>query len=208
MAQRFGKSLVVALLFFSGKLFCQERNIELLTQLADSLISSFVSEQLAKPPSLCIVQPANSESSHNWFTQERLIYVLGMAGKKVFLSGPDVAKPDSQDGFLIEFVTRELAILYGEPRQGSAALTRTAKVGLSLLLLNRRNGEVLWHGALTGKKTDNVQSNQLPAIEDESIAFTRGVKSVPSNSVKLAQPLAVSVAAGVVIFLFYSLRSR
>lgn len=79
---------------------------------------------------------------------------------------------------------------------------------LFLRLVNEFSGKVLWSGMSEKTGSEWIQEDDVPNVENHNIPFTRGKYASRSKSIGLFQPLLVSTAAGVIVYLFYALRSR
>jgi len=207
VVERFSKFFVIILLFFTSDLWAQATNIEMLTQLADSLIDSFMAAQLSESSSSVLLRKGDPGNASNWFLQDRFVEACQNRNQKVFISEGEKEAP-WQDGYLLQFNGLDVGTAYDNFKENPKRLRRSVTIKMAVLLARPLSGEVMWRGNLAGQHADLIDADQINAVENDNIPFTVGVRETKSKSVKLVQPVAVSATAGLVIFLFYSLRSR
>lgn len=201
---------------FSNNCFSKEpTNFEFLTSLADSLLESATKEYVSDVEKRAIVRSLDVNDKANWFIENRLVEVLKRNGvRTIYLALENDVQPEIEPDSLVsilEFKLLHLKIEYHEltkQQNSGEKIQRVGKAGLFLRIINKPSGKILWSDNLEGTKSDWIPINNKSIVENKEIHFTKGKTIRKSNSIKLVQPLIISSAAGVIVYLFYSLRSR
>jgi len=194
-------------LLFSGNLWAQATNLELLTQLADSLVGSFLAREVGETSLSVLLEKSDATNGSNWFLEARLVDACQRRNHTVFISGAENST-HPVDAYLLRFNGLDVGASYTDLHNDPTHLRRKAAVKMAVILSRVRSGEVLWQGNLAAHHSDRINRKQVEALENSNIPFTVGSRERQSKPVRWVQPVAVSATAGLVIFLFYSLRSR
>lgn len=205
--------LLIVPFFASGVAAQQTTNYQLLVALTDSLLHRFVVENIAGLEGDIVIRSFDSGGRENWFFEDRVIQQLQHTGKTVYVERQNDSAPVKINNtwtWSLEYKILRLGIRYKDiGNTGDAALVRRiGHAGFTLRLIAERSGKVEWSGELQGEKKDHVMNKNRVALEDETIHFTVGKGIAPQRRLGLFKPLLISGAAGVIVFLFFSLRSR
>ncbi len=200
----------MASVFFATSLRAQDvSNTDFLTLLADSLLSEFVDGNLdSKNGTRVRIQAMDADNPSSWFLQDRLLEALKRKKFEVYVSpAVDTSTAIGSDYFL-KFNALRFAIHYEDFIEESPySVRRRARAEFSMLLLDGRTGRVLWSGATEGRKSDVIAEDSIKSMENENMSFSIGTRASGSGP-SFVKPLLVASTAGVVVFLFYSIRSR
>jgi hypothetical protein len=203
-------------------LFCANRssaevtdNLQFLTLLTDSLIESQISGIFSDSEGKILIRAVQPNERLDWFFESRLVEVLKQQKADfIYVDGRVIengAMVEDDDLKVIEYRVLKLGIEYFEDPQKSMGLDklgRKAVVSFFLKVLEPASGKVLLSQELAGAKAGWYDWDDRRRIEDPNVSFTKGVfygKNGPSKSV---QALLLTGVSGVIVFLFYSLRSR
>ncbi len=180
----------------------------------DELISN--TELLHKVIEKSIVQledvlPSNADVSleiqfadYDWFIRHRAIKVLGDLGYNVRGNNENY-----QDGhYKVELGVEQLGIRYDNVRKRSIfrsrTMTRHADVAFSLRISGDGRERVI---RISEYVSDEIAYNKHREVENSALPFTQA--NVPDGSFteRLLGPAVIVGATGVVIYLFFSVRS-
>ncbi len=195
-------------LAFSSEVCAQTpNNLQVLSALLDSLIATVKVPGDSAVDEL-FVSSLDSGNRANWLFEERLQSRWEATASRTYLSG--YARENDGAGrrrWLLEFRPLQLGITY---RNGTGAgnLRRGAKVVIYLALLEMPERGVLWSGELRGETSDIVAADAVASLENRTVAFTKGVMQNQRGPGKLLPAFLVTAAAGSIVYLFYSVRSR
>jgi hypothetical protein len=109
---------------------------------------------------------------------------------------------------VVEFKLMEIGIDYLRQNRGAEVIGRKAYVHFWGRVRLRATGRILYNGALQASKSDWIAAENRQVFENPDIEFTVGKIQTVKRDGGVLQPLAVVVVTGVVVYLFYSLRSR
>jgi hypothetical protein len=190
-------------------------NYELLTSMTDSLITEIA---MAIPASVNRVTlrdwkgedgsdiPSGWTHPASWFLENRLTEILKARHFEVFLNDEYLQPGQPADSSaVVDFRLLDIGIEYGNSREG--LVLRKAHVSLLGRLMVSATGRIAYNGTLQANKSDWVTLADKQLYENPNIEFTIG-KAVQTRGGGILQPLIVTVVTGVVVYLFYALRSR
>jgi len=206
--------LLLIIPFFASDVAAQQTtNYQLLVALTDSLLHNFVVENIAELEGDIVIRSLDSDGQENWFFEDRVIQQLQHTGKTVYVerqNASPLVKVNGNWTWSLEYKILHLGIRYEDVGDtGDTALVgRIGRAGFTLRVIAERSGKVEWSGELKGEKKDHVTNKNRVELEDETIHFTVGKGIAPQRRLGLFKPLLISGAAGVIVFLFFSLRSR
>lgn len=107
--------------------------------------------------------------------------------------------------------TAEVGVTYGEPfSEGyfSARKTeRTVELAIRLTVAQNANGKILWAGTKKSSFSDTVNVDEISKLRESSKRIAIG--AMPDRSVleRFFEPLIIVGAAGVAVYLFFTIRS-
>ncbi len=210
-SHRLSRVMLLFVAFCSNQLVAQQAtNFEMLTSLVDSTLQGALGNVAVQDE--CVHTLAlDAAGDSNWFIDARLSEIFSRAG--IFVRIPErvsehreIVKSDSCR-ILLEYKVLSLGIQYSGQRT-AAILTRTAGIRIYLRTISVVNGEVGISKTIEASKSDQVAQDSILELEDKSIPFTKGETRLHEGGIKIIRPLVVSVASGIIVYLFYSLRSR
>ncbi len=192
-------------------------NYEVLAALTDSLLAEisgaippFVSQVVIREWRFDSdsVQASRRDGS-NWFLESRIVDILKTRDLAVYVdSGFQPVERADDSTAVVEFKLMEIGINYFSQNRGAEVLGRKAYVHFLGRVRLRATGRILYNGALQASKSDWIAAENKPVFENPDIEFTVGKVQTLKREGGILQPLAVVVVTGVVVYLFYSLRSR
>ncbi|MDZ7345097.1 MAG: hypothetical protein ONA90_11360 [candidate division KSB1 bacterium] len=171
-------------------------------RLAEQLPDDRIAAIFVKPP------PADGRLEERFFFN-RLVSVLSDS-----FSLPIVAEPvDSATTLAIAFNIQLCEILYRPaPKRGflrRPLWQRHARVFVELSAYDLTTRKVRVQKILEESSMDIVSQKSLPVLEDSNLPFTVGRwKQENGASLHWMEAALITAASGVIVYLFYSLRSR
>jgi hypothetical protein len=85
---------------------------------------------------------------------------------------------------------------------------RSANVIVELGAQNASTRQVRFQKIFSESAADTLAKNYLPRLEEQNLPFTIGRRENREENSGWLEPILITSATGVVIYLFYSLRSR
>jgi hypothetical protein len=211
-------SLHVFFLSLSTPVLAQTKsNYEVLAALTDSLLAEisgaippFVNQVVIREWRFDrdSVQVSRRDGS-NWFLESRIVDILKTRDLAVYVdSGFQQVEHAADSTAVVEFKLMEIGIDYLRQNRGAEVIGRKAYVHFWGRVRLRATGRILYNGALQASKSDWIAAENRQVFENPDIEFTVGKIQTVKRDGGVLQPLAVVVVTGVVVYLFYSLRSR
>ncbi len=207
--------IYLILSFPNGSLAQEATNLQLLSNLADSLLRPVIQENVTQGIETVALRNLAAKHEDAWFFEQRITASLKAAGVRSILLatyvGDSLRLP--QPSLILEYRPLGLSIQYQAlsrtNHQGTDRylVSRTGSVDLYLRIVSYPSGALVWDGEVAGRQTDSVSSDNLEELEQPEIAFTKG-QLQPVEDNRLVQALVVSVVTGAIVYLFYALRSR
>lgn len=200
---------LAALLSFSGSLFSQPSdNLQFLTRLSDGLITRIVNHHV-NPGIDVVISSLEKTNPNNWFIEDRLVAALTAPDRTIYLN-PERATAVLKDSAAvrIEYRLQSMGVKYQDSSESPAMMRRKGHLNLFLRIIGVPSGGVTWSGNLDSTDTQLLRAEDISGIENQSIPFTVGQMVDDKEHASILQPLLVSVATGVIVYLFYALRSR
>ncbi|MFQ5602016.1 MAG: hypothetical protein ACE5HS_01960 [bacterium] len=186
-------------------------NYQLLARLADSLLEEVAQNQLGDTTNVVAIRSLNSNDSLNWFIEDRLAGVLQKNNVHKIILQQDADLPDSAK-IIFEFMLLSIQINYAESdEQGLTKeddLYRTGKLILFVRMLRAETGEIMWSGNREKAISDWISAKSVPTLENPNLPFTKGKFTRSERENSLIKPLLITGVTGLIVYLFYALRSR
>lgn len=105
----------------------------------------------------------------------------------------------------------EVTVSYGQPFSEGFLSTRKSErlVGVKLRLTATKNPErkILWAGTTSKSFSDTVSIDEIPKLQHSSEHIAKGVIPQRSMMERLIEPFIIVTAAGVAVYLFFTIRS-
>ena len=185
-------------------------NYDFLSEITDSLIEKSLADYFKKP-GLVIVNAIN-QSDDNWFVEDRLLKTLIGYECQVYNQGTiqDFVNTSNQPVLKIDYKIINLGISYVADFSSNPerTLKRTATVNIYLKIHNQDTGQIIYNKQSMESKSDWISPDNISKLENENISFTRGVIIQTPASTKIFKAITISAATGIIVYLFYALRSR
>jgi hypothetical protein len=179
-------------------------NLHVLLQLFDR-VAYRVAEQIARDGSTAIwVQPPANERPEERFFFSRLVTILNDT-----LPAPIFTEPaDSLQNFVLRYGLSRCELVY---RPVSGRRSQWQRVASILIEIGGREAvsrQVRLQKIWAESAVDTVAEKSLASLEDAALPFTVGKWQRPPRGFRWLEPVLITSATGVVVYLFYALRSR
>ncbi len=170
------------------------------------LIGDATADMLARvklPDTLALVVPPGDDA---WVARQGIAGALRKRGVAVF------ERADSQAvryRLEIEGLTLNVRYLsqYREGLFGARKVVRRVTAGCSSLLTNTATHEVLSSGVLAREAVDTVAADEIPALETAGLPRSRAEVPPEQFIDRVVEPFVIIGATGLVVFLFFHIRS-
>lgn len=182
-------------------------NLSFLEELTNKLLRKWVLEQNLPRDQLILLKRISPQSIEDWFLENRFLCVLKEQNYHRVRLGSQ-----SPEGIVIEFKIIKLGIDY--PRiirsglWGNREVERRGEVKVALKLYRAGQGEVMWAGVIGGSEGDRVPLNMVKNLENKGFSFTQAPLPCGGGFSRILEPAVVLGVTGVVIYLFFSIRSK
>ncbi len=147
-------------------------------------------------------------SRDDWFIESRLNEILKDRNYEIYLDRDFILQGSADSMAIIEFKLLEIGIGYSNQSIKEGPMMRTARIHFLARMMLQPTAQILYSGVLQGSKQGWVSLADRQSIENPNIHFTIG-KAISAKRVsRILQPIVVTVVTGVVVYLFYAIRSR
>ncbi|MFA5832997.1 MAG: hypothetical protein WDA22_05925 [Bacteroidota bacterium] len=174
---------------------------EILFRLCDSTMQAVASMELQQFHSVRLLS-TNDQNTTYFQTQ----FIQGLVSRNI----PLFVEKDSSETTL-ELTVRESSVLYSElftdSFLGSRKTERTVAFSIVASLISHMNGKVLWSKAFSSSFVDTVLYSEIEQLHDGSIPLTKNRVPTLSFFDSILEPAIVTIASGVAIYLFFTIRS-
>lgn len=114
-------------------------------------------------------------------------------------------------GIQISVSVATAAVAYGQSFSESflsaRVCERSVEVDLRFTALRVDDGKILWAGVKKASLRDTIYVAEISALEETSARIARGVVPQPSVFERIIEPFIIVGAAGVAVYLFFTIRS-
>lgn len=192
-------------------------NLEFLTELTDSLLEDVSKRTIKDSSNSILIKSLQPNSEVDWFIDNRIVEVVRKNNvSRIYLyqshEGPIDKEKDGGVTTIIEYKVLVLGIEYVEEKGGglfgTSLIRRKGKVSLWLRIIEQPAGEILWSGDRESVRFDWVPAKLITQIENPNVSFTTGTFEVRSGKSKIFEPILITGVTGIIVFLFFSLRSQ
>ncbi|MFQ5706253.1 MAG: hypothetical protein ACE5HO_02325 [bacterium] len=160
------------------------------------------------------VRNIQANNGADWFFLDRIVGVLKSHGFENIYVGPEENQQSDQRAPFVVFEYKVLSVgikyINRNPEKSieEQRLQRIGHVGLFVRIFEQPSGRLLRSEEIKGAKADWVERVHLSQIENPNISFTQGeIEGIGRNN-KFWEPVLITGVTGIIVFLFYSLRSR
>jgi len=204
----FSKRNLAVLLFtlvpLSGYTQTPADNLHLFLQIFDR-VALRVAEEIARDGGAALwVQPPADEPPEERFFFSRLVTILGDT-----LAAPIFAEPaDSLQSLGLRYRLSGCEVVYRPVSGRGSRWQRTASVVIELGGREAKTRQVRFQKIWAESAVDTVAEKALASLEEASLPFTIGKWEKPARQFRWLEPALITSATGVVVYLFFALRSR
>jgi hypothetical protein len=209
--QFFKKNFAALLLMFMPVVVAAQtpaNNLQFTLQLFDRIALRAANEISGDGGTAIWVKPPASAKPEERFLFSRLVTILNDSlHLPVFTDPADTLRTQA----LTYRLPRCEIIYQALPRRRfwqRARWRRLAKVMIEIGSRETATGQVYFQKIFEESRTDTLAEKTLPGLEDQNFPFTIGRKENRESGSRWLEPVLITSATGVVVYLFYSLRSR
>ncbi len=176
-------------------------NREIIFQLCDSVAKKIVAEGILLQNSVTI------RTGVDTFTSSlRSQFILGLASRNI-----SVFQQSSPSETILEITVRGSTVLYGEVFTESFLGTRKTERNVSLninaFVVSGSDEKVIWAKQFSESIIDTVNYSETERLNDSTLPLTNYKKAELSFFDSILEPAIVTIASGVAIYLFFTIRS-
>lgn len=194
---------VVGLFILANIMVANENSVtdvERIRQASDSLVSQFIEE--------AGIVPASSIS----FVYEKKIsnsVIYHTIVQNFFLRKISIADNSTDRDTVFEILVRGASISYGETFSESFLGTLKTERTISLTCDGavKAHQKILWAGSKTVSLVDTVDYSEIDQLHSDNLPFASYSKPSLSFFDSILEPVVVTIASGVAIYLFFTIRS-
>lgn len=200
------KTAVVFIFAVASSLHAQKSNLEIFTEMVKAIYSEEFSGINFEDKAVIVL--AESQDSNDFRKILNAQVKNWCLEKEYDLYTSRFSVPEQLQNFiyLFEFTPVQNNVVYQEKKDElNGNVLRSVHVQLVMKI--EKSSKVLYNKQIAKDYSDNVSGDQLNKIETDFFTFTKGKRSQRLIS-RLFEPALVSVAAGTIIYLFYSFRSN
>jgi len=183
-------------------------NLQTLLQLFDRVAIRVVNEMPRDRVTAIRVNSPASIKPEERFLFSRLVTVLNDSLRLPIFKAP----VDSLQTATLTYQLHRCEIVYRPlPRKyfwQNARWQRAVQVMVELGIHDTSTRQIVFQKIFEESAVDTLSKKNLPALEDQNLAFTIGKKQQDDGEFHWLEPVLIASATGAVIYLFYSLRSR
>jgi len=177
---------------FSNRCLAQESNFQFISSLTDSLLDLATNQILGERPTQVILRGLD-DNNINWFFEDRLVELLKRQDIIHIYSEDQIERSHGSENSSVTFQyeVSKLDVKYNKQSGNSNTVKRIAEVSFFLRIIQHTTGAVLLSKNFEATKEGWYKQSQLK----------EGKKN-------LLQPILISSITGIIVYLFYGLRSR
>jgi hypothetical protein len=176
-------------------------NKEILFQACRDAVAGFISETQI-PDTTEIVLMIEGGEINRFFAQ-----VLTESFRRRFSS---VFTQHATSGVEISASIGDAAVIYeqafSESFFSARRCERQVEVGVRMTAMRSVDGKILWAGTKSSLYTDTVYVSDIPKLQQSSEHIARGVMPQRSAMERFIEPFIIVSAAGVAVYLFFTIR--
>ena len=191
----------------SNRCLAQESNFLFISGLTDSLLGLATTQLPSEKVSQAVLRGLE-DNSINWFFEDRLVELLKRKNiAHIYFEDKVEGSRDSENLCLaFEYKVLKLDVKYKKQNKNSNRVKRIAEVDFFLRIIQHATGTVLLSENFEAKKEEWLHVNQINLQQASDIQFNQS-QPKPKKS-NILQPILISGITGVIVYLFYALRSR
>jgi len=190
----------------SNRCLAQESNFQFISSLTDSLLDLATTQIPGEKTSQAILKGLE-DNNINWFFEDRLVELLKRKNIAhiYFEDQVDRSRGSVNSSLTFQYKVSKLDVKYNRQSRNSNTVKRIAEVGFFLRIIEHATGKVLLSENFEATKEGWLDVNQnLQQTND--IQFDQSQPKQKKRNI--LQPILISSITGIIVYLFYGLRSR
>ncbi len=190
----------------SNRCLAQESNFLFISGLTDSLLGLATTQLPSEKASQAVLRGLE-DNSINWFFEDRLVELLKRKNIAhiYFEDQVDRSGGSVNSSLTFQYKVSKLDVKYNKQSRNSNTVKRSAEVGFFLRIIQHTTGKVLLSENFEATKEGWLDVNQnLQQTND--IQFDQSQPKQKKRNI--LQPILISSITGIIVYLFYGLRSR
>lgn len=208
------KKKIILIVFFwlaaglSNQCLAQQTSARFIASLTDSLLNLAAAQLPIEGKKQAVLKGLEDTPNINWFFEDRLLELLRQESiTHIYFDDQAEQLRDSSNSRLVfEYKVLKLNIKYSRQSGNSNSLQRIAEVGFFLRVIEQTAGTILLNKNFEATKTEWLQLNQADLQESHDADFNQ--RQLRPQKGSILQPVLISSIAGIIIYLFYAVRSR
>ncbi len=174
---------------------------EIFFQLCDTGMEKIIAEGL--PPHSSIALKTGQDTFTVTFRPQ---FIHGLVSRNV-----QVFENSSAADTVLEINVRGSSVVYGEVFTrsffGTRKTQRTVSLNFGAFLISRSDGKVMWSRQFSESVIDTVNYSEADRLNESAPPLTSYKKAELSFFDSILEPAIVTIASGVAIYLFFTIRS-
>lgn len=186
-------------------------NSESLTnlQIINSLIGSGINEAfrttlLDSVDQLIIIEP-EPRTGNEWLIEQRLAEQVASKPEIRLIYLDRNSHTHTRKTLVFEFKIIDIQVSY-QP-ESAGRLTRSIQI-VWFMKLQTGAGVVLFLNTCTKSREDQINRNDVAKVENANLTITRGQLPETGIFAKYIEPIAISIVSGLIVYLFFIMRSN
>ncbi len=190
----------------SNRCLAQESNFQFISSLTDSLLDLATTQIPGEKTSQAILRSLE-DNNINWFFEDRLVELLKRKNIAhiYFEDQVDRSRGSVNSSLTFQYKVSKLDVKYNKQSRNSNTVKRVAEVGFFLRIIQHATGTVLLSKNFEATKEGWLDVNQNLQQTDD-IQFDQSQPKQKQRNI--LQPILISSITGIIVYLFYGLRSR
>ena len=185
-------------------------NMAIFDQLTESMIDQIIDSTKSKITDRIFIKNASVGTVNDWFIENWIIKVLSNNGHvPAILSNYNVIDT-LKNVTIFEYKTKQLRVQYDIEKRflWIKKITRKVTVEFEIKVFNYHNGEIYKFDNILKNYSDIINKKNFTNLQNKNITFTKAAINSDNKYEKIFEPFLVIATTGIVIYLFYSLRSK
>ncbi len=199
------------LCLFGGLLnhgLAQESNSRFIANLTDSLLNLATDQLPIEGTNQAVLKNLEHSLNINWFFEDRLVELLRRKNVAhiYFEDQVDRSRGSVNSSLIFQYKVSKLDVKYNKQSRNSNTVKRIAEVGFFLRIIQHATGTVLLSKNFEATKEGWLDVNQENLQQTNDIQFNQSQPKKEKRNI--LQPILISSITGIIVYLFYGLRSR
>jgi len=205
------RTILIGFLWFiaslSTRCLAQESNFQFISSLTDSLLGRATTQLHSEKASQAILRSLE-DNNINWFFEDRLVELLKRKNIAhiYFEDQVEGSRGSVNSSLAFEYKVLKLDVKYNKQSRNSNTVKRIAEVDFFLRIIQHTTGTVLLSKNFEATKEEWLHVNQTNLQQTNDIQLNQGQSKQKKGNI--LQPILISSITGIIVYLFYGLRSR